>query len=158
MIATQSGEDLLTALRIAHPEWRPLLALVEEALWEVERPEWRNSVPAIAHPDPGAEPLLSGAVITLARRPIERWVRRVMVTAAGAGPEPPFLDAKTARRIDPLSLLQAAAAQDNGHLDDLARSVGDTRGVIRGLAPLIAMPLTFTALPIPTFLSAKLAL
>jgi FdhE protein len=141
MIATQSGEDLLTALRIAHPEWRPLLALVEEALWEVERPEWRNSVPAIAHPDPGAEPLLSGAAITLARRPIERWVRRVMVTAAGAGPEPPFLDAKTARRIDPLSLLQAAAAQDNGHLDDLARSVGDTRGVIKGLAPLIAMPL-----------------
>jgi hypothetical protein len=80
MITAQSGEDLLMALRIAHPEWRPLLALVEEALREVERPEWRDSVPAIAHPDPEAEPLLSGAVITLARRPIERWIRRVMVT------------------------------------------------------------------------------
>ena len=141
MITAQSGEDLLTALRIAHPEWKPLLALVEEALWEVERPEWRNSVPAIAHPDPGAEPLLSGAVITLARRPIERWVRRVMATAAGVGPEARFVHAATAGRIDSLSLFQAAVAHDADRLDGIARGVGDAHGVLRGLAPLIAMPL-----------------
>jgi FdhE protein len=141
MIATQSGEGLVTALGIAHPEWRPLLALVEEALWEVERPEWRDSVPALAHPDPAAEPLLSGAVITLARKPIERWVRQVLVTAAGMGPEPPFVDATIARRIDPLFLFQAAVTHDADRLDDISRGVGDTRGVLWGLAPVIAMPL-----------------
>jgi FdhE protein len=141
MITAQSGEDLLTALRIAHPEWRPLLALVEEALWEVERPEWRDAVPAIAHADPVPEPLLLGAVITLARRPIERWVRRVMATAASVAPEAPFADAATAGRIDPLSLFQAAVAQDVERLDGIAWGVGDTRGILKGLAPLIAMPL-----------------
>jgi FdhE protein len=141
MITAQSGEDLLTALRIAHPEWRPLLALVEEALREVERAEWRDAVPAIAHADPGPEPLLSGALITLARRPIERWVRRVMATAAGVAPEAPFADAATARRIDPVDLVEAAVARDVDHLDEIARGVGDARGVLRGLAPLIAMPL-----------------
>ena len=57
------------------------------------------------------------------------------------GPEAPFADAATARRIDPLSLFQAAVAQDVERLDDIARGVGDTRGILGGLAPLIAMPL-----------------
>jgi FdhE protein len=141
MMAARPAEDLLTALRLAHPEWRPLLALVEEALWEIERPEWRESVPVIAASDPGVEPRLSGAVFTLARRPIDRWVRRVLVTAAGAGPEPPFVDAATMRRIDPSRLFQAAVAHDVDRLDEIARGVGDTRGVLRGLAPVITMPL-----------------
>jgi len=141
MTATHSGEDLLTALRLAHPEWRSLLALAEEALWEVERPEWRNAILVPADRDPETEPLLSGAVITLARRPIERWVRRVLVTAAGVGPAAPFVDAATTRRVDPLALLQAAVVQDFARLDDIARGAGDTRGVLGGVAPLIAMPL-----------------
>jgi FdhE protein len=140
MITAPTEEDLLTALRLAHPEWRPLLALVEAALAEVERPEWREAVPAIAPPSPGVEPLLSGAVVMLARRPIERWVRRVLVTAAGVGPGVP-LDEASARRIDPVSLLQAAVAQDTDGLDAIARDMGDARGVLRGMAPLLAMPL-----------------
>lgn len=141
MITVPAEEDLLSALRLAHPEWRPLLALVEEALGEVERPEWREAVPAIAPASLGVEPLLSGAVVTLARRPIERWVRRVLVTAAGVGPGAPFVDEATTRRIDPVSLLQAAVAQDTDGLDAIARDVGDAHGVLRGLAPLLAMPL-----------------
>jgi len=134
--ATRSGEDLLTALRLAHDAWRPLLALIEEALREVERPEWREAVPAPVHRDPETEPLLSGAVIALARRPIERWVRRVLVTAAEVG----FVAAATMQRVDPMALLQAAVVEDAG-LDDIARAGGDTHGVLRGLAPVIAMPL-----------------
>jgi FdhE protein len=139
--ATRSGEDLLTALRLTHDEWRPLLALVEEALREVERPEWREAVPAPARRDPETEPLLSGAVIALARRPIERWVRRVLVTAADVSPAAPFVDAATTRRVDALALLQAAVVEDLAGLDDIARAGGDAHGVLRGLAPLVAMPL-----------------
>lgn len=132
MIASRSGQDILTALRLAHPEWRPLLALVEAALREVERAEWRESVPAPAHRDRETEPLLSGAIITLARGPIERWVRRVLDTAA---------DLAAVRRVDPPALLQAAVVQDHTRLHDIARDAGDAHGVLRGLAPLIAMPL-----------------
>ena len=141
MTATRSGEDLFTALRLAHDEWRPLLALVEEALREVERPEWREAVPAPARRDPETEPLLSGAVIALARRPIERWVRRVLVTAADVSPAAPFVDAATTRRVDALALLQAAVVEDLAGLDDIARAGGHAHGVLRGLAPLVAMPL-----------------
>jgi FdhE protein len=139
MIATRPDGDLLTALRLAHPEWRPLLALVEEALREIERPEWRQSVPAPC--DPPSEPLLSGAILTVGRRPIERWVRRVLETAAGIGPAAPFVDPAATRRVDPLALLQAAVAQDFARLDDIAGAAGDTHEVLRGVAPLIAMPL-----------------
>lgn len=141
MIAKGPGQELLTALRIAHAEWRPLLALIEEAFWEIERPEWRDAVPSSPSPCAGPEPLLSGTVIGVPSSPIERWVRRVLVTAAGVGPEAPFVDAATARRIDPRSLLQAAVAQDEEHLDGLARTMGDAHGVLAALAPLIAMPL-----------------
>jgi len=141
MIATRSDEDLLTALRLAHSEWRALLALVEAALREIERPEWRESVPAPAPRDPESEPLLSGAILTVARRPIERWVRRVLETAAGIGAAAPFVEPAATRRIDPLALLQAAMAQDLARLDDIASAAGDTHGVLRGVASLIAMPL-----------------
>ena len=141
MIATRSDGDLLTALRLAHPEWRPLLALVDEALREIERPEWRESVPAPAPRDPQSEPLLSEAILPVGRRPVERWGRRVLETAAGIGPAAPFVDPAAARRVDPLALLQAAVAQDLARLDDIASAAGDTHGVLRGVAPLIAMPL-----------------
>ena len=141
MISTETGPDLLTALRIAHPEWRPLLALIEEALWEIERPEWRDSVTSIPSRRPDPEPLLSRAVLAVASNPIERWVRRVLVTAAGMGPEAPFVDAASASRIDPRSLFQAAVSHDAGHLATISQSVGDTRGILEALAPLIAMPL-----------------
>ena len=141
MISTKPEPDLLTSLRIAHPEWRPLLALIEGALWEGERPEWRDSVPAISSRAPDREPPLSSAVIAMASRPIERWVRRVLVTATGMGPDAPFVDVDTASRIDPRSLLEASVAQDAGRLGGISQSVGDTRGVLEALAPLIAMPL-----------------
>ena len=54
---------------------------------------------------------------------------------------PQVADAATAGRIDPLSLFQAAVAQDVERLDGIARGAGDTRGILSGLAPLIAMPL-----------------
>jgi FdhE protein len=141
MTSAQPGPDLLTALRIAHTEWRPLLALIEEALWEIERPEWQDSVPSVPLSGSGPDSLLSSATISVASRPIERWVRRVLVTAAGMGSDAPFVDAATARRIDPRALFRAAVAQDMARLDIISRAAGDRRGVLHGLAPLIAMPL-----------------
>jgi FdhE protein len=141
MNPAESGQALLTALGDEHAEWRPLLALIEQALREVERPVWAAAVPTLEHYDPGPEPLLSGAVIHIAPRLVGRWVRRVMVTAAAGAPEEPFVKAVTAGRLDPLPLFEAAVSRDVDRLHDLARVVGDDRGVLSVLAPIIAMPL-----------------
>jgi len=38
---------LLTDLGAAHPKWQPLLAVIEDALREMERPVWAEHVPAM---------------------------------------------------------------------------------------------------------------
>src|SRR3989442_4558458 len=136
-----SSRALLTVLSAEHAEWRPLLALIEEALQEIERPAWAHSVPALERSGPGPEPLLSRAVIKVAPRSIERWIRRVMAIAAAGAREEPFIAAVTAGRLDTLALFEAAVSQDVDRLDDLAQGVRDTRGVLRILAPIIAMPM-----------------
>jgi FdhE protein len=141
MIAMESGRALLTALGAEHAEWKPLLALIEEALQEVENPAWADAVPTSEASAVGPEPLLSGAAIHVAPRLVGRWVRRVLVTAAAGEPGEPFVDAVTSGRLEPLALLHAAVSSDIGRLDDLARMVGDERGVLRVLAPMLAMPL-----------------
>src|SRR5882672_1363446 len=44
----KSGQALLTTLEAAHPEWRPILAVIEAALLEVQRRVWVEYVPAVA--------------------------------------------------------------------------------------------------------------
>src|SRR2546430_3697692 len=51
-----SSRALLTVFSAQHAEWRPLLALIEEALQEIERPAWAQSVPALERSGPSPEP------------------------------------------------------------------------------------------------------
>src|SRR2546430_851611 len=51
-----SSRALLTVLNAEHAEWRPLLALIEEALQEIERPAWAQSVPVLERSGPSPEP------------------------------------------------------------------------------------------------------
>ena len=141
MFPEASSRALLTVLSAEHAEWRPLLALIEEALPEIARPAWAQSVPALERSGPGPEPLLSGAVVNVAPRLVERWIRRLMAIAAAGAREEPFIAAVTAGRLDTLALFEAAVSQDVDRLDDLAQVVGDNRGVLRVLAPMIAMPM-----------------
>ena len=136
-----SSRALLTVLNAEHAEWSPLLALIEEALREIEHPAWAQSVPVLERSGPSPEPLLSGAVINVAPRSIERWIRRVMAIAAAGAREEPFIAAVTGGRRDTLALFEAAVSQDVDRLDALAQVVRDNRGVLRILAPMIAMPM-----------------
>jgi FdhE protein len=141
MFPEASGRALLTVLNAEHAEWRPLLALIEEALPEIERPAWTRSVPALERSRSDPEPLLSGAVINVAPRLVERWIRRVMAIAAAGATEEPFVAAVTAGRLDTLALFEAAVSRDVDRLDDLAQVAGDDRGVLRVLGPMIVMPM-----------------
>jgi FdhE protein len=141
-MAAARSRSLLTTLDAEHPEWRPLLAVIEEALRETERPQWMGLVPALEHPGPDGRPLLDGAVINVAPRAVGRWIRQILAIAAAAGTElEPLASAITAGWLDPLLLFEAAVSGDVGRLDELARVNRDDRGVLRGLAPFIAMPM-----------------
>ena len=134
--------SLLNTLSVDHPEWRPLLVLVGETLREIERGQWTACVPELDDHDGGGRRLLDGAVINVAPRLVERWIRRILTTAAEAGTDVDgLITATAAGRLDPLLLFESAVSQHIDRLDELARAYEDHRGVVRALAPLIAMPM-----------------
>jgi FdhE protein len=137
-----AGQSLLSTLALNHPEWRPLLVLIAETLRETERPQWARCVPALEHHGRGGRPLLDGAVFNVAPRLIDRLIRRILARAADAGTEvEPLARAMAAGRLAPRLLFEAAMSQDVDRLDELAKLHNDDRGLLRALAPLIAMPM-----------------
>ena len=142
MASRAAAQSLLTTLSADHPEWRPLVALIEETLREVGRAPWSACVPAVVVGGGDGRPLLHGASITVAPRLIERWVHRIHASAVEAGTDVDcLLTAIAAGRLDPLRLFHVATSQNVDRLDELATLHEDDGGVVRALAPLIAMPL-----------------
>jgi FdhE protein len=139
---TTSGSRLLTALDAEHPEWRPLLAVIKEGLREAERTQWARFVPALEHSGRGGRPLLDGAVINVAPRLVERWVRHILGVATAAGTEVEPLARRVAEGwLDPLLLFESAVCQDIDRFHEVALVEEDYYGLLRGLASLIAMPM-----------------
>jgi FdhE protein len=142
MAAETTSGSLLTVLDAEHPEWRPLLLLLKEALREAERPQWARFVPALAPPERSDRPLLDGAVINVAPRLVGRWVRHILGVAAAAGTEvEPIARRITTGRFDPLLFFESAVAQDVDRFHEVALVDRDDHGLLRGLASLIAMPM-----------------
>jgi hypothetical protein len=83
----KSGRTLAAALHVQHPEWRPLLILIEAALSEAERPRWTRFVPPLRRSRGEGQPLLDGTVISVAPKLVERWVRHLLALAVAAGTE-----------------------------------------------------------------------
>ena len=138
---TTSG-SLLTVLETEHPEWRPLLAVIKEALREAERPQWARFVPALGHSARGGWPLLDGAVINVTPRLVGRWVRHILGIATAAWTEvDPLARRITAGGLDPLLLFESAVSQDVERFHEIALVDRDDHGLLRGLASLIAMPM-----------------
>jgi len=138
---TTSG-SLLTVLETEHPEWRPLLAVIKEALREAERPQWARFVPALEHSARGGWPLLDGAVINVTPRLVGRWVRHILGIATAAWTEvDPLARRITAGGLDPLLLFESAVSQDVERFHEIALVDRDDHGLLRGLASLIAMPM-----------------
>src|SRR5262245_331668 len=127
---TTSG-SLLTVLDAEHPEWRPLLAVIKEALREAERPEWARFVPAPGHSGRGGRPLLDGAAIKAAPRLIRRWVHHILGIATAAGTEvAPLASRITEGWLDPLLLFESAVSQDVDRFHEVALVEEDYRGLL----------------------------
>src|SRR4051812_19329734 len=100
--------DLLLA---SQPETASWLAVLSSALEEADNPAWDGvaaSTTLQAEHAPGT-PILAGARIPIAASLADRWVRRVLVLAAEAGPEAVGLRAAAGDvALDPRALLEAA--------------------------------------------------
>jgi FdhE protein len=142
-MASRAGtQSILTTLSLDHPEWRPLLVLVEQTLREVDRALWTPCVPTRKAYRGAGRPLLDGAIITVAPGAIDRWIHRMLNSAAEAGIQvAPLVIAIETGRLNPLLFFEAALSGHVDRLDDLARVHDDDRRVVRALAPLIAMPM-----------------
>ena len=142
MASENTSGSLLTVLDAEHPEWRPLLAVIKEALREAERPQWARFVPALEHSARGGWPLLDGAVINIAPRLVGRWVRHILGIATAAWTEvDPLARRIAAGGLDPLLLFESAVSQDVDRFHEVALVEKDYHGLLRGLASLIAMPM-----------------
>jgi hypothetical protein len=125
--STVSGAGrFLRALQIQHPEWRRLLAMVEAAVGEAARLDWARFVPSLERAAPDQRPRLDGAVNALERRPVQRWVRRLLALVQSADASGcPLRDAVGACDSDARALLESALR-------------GEDMG---GVGPLLARPL-----------------
>lgn len=117
--AVDSGEAL----------WR---ALLEQAGRESQARGWIQAVPEAGDPVAGDDrPLLAGVRFVVDARVLERWGGRVLRAAGAAEPG----------RVDVVRWLAAAINEDGLELDAVAEGGEVDPAVVRGLAPLLALPL-----------------
>ncbi|HXG02222.1 MAG TPA: hypothetical protein VNO23_02240, partial [Candidatus Binatia bacterium] len=115
----QSGEAL----------WR---ALLERARREAQVRAWTQVVPeAFEAGGPDDRPLLAGVRLVVDARALERWAMHLL-RAAGVTP---------ADGLDHVRWLAAAVNEDALELGAVAESAGLDRALVRGLAPILALPL-----------------
>ena len=137
------NHPLLSVLAVQHPEWRPVVAGIDEAVREGARPSWARAVPAIRYNGRGGRPLLHGAVIELTSGEVARWIVRILDVKASAGDATPVAlsRAVAAELIDPLLVMEVAVTQDPQQVAELARALDTDPMVLATHMPLIARPL-----------------
>lgn len=125
-------ERQVALARREHPESAPWISLLEAALGEsADAARWDVVAPTPAADRPVKAPLLAHAEITIPARLVRGWVRRLLKLAA----------LTNGRRIDPVTLLQAAVRQDDSTIDALATSGGADAQVLRVAGQMVALPL-----------------
>jgi FdhE protein len=116
-----------------HPGEALWQALLEQACRESRTRAWAEAVPEVHDPLPdGDRPLLAGARFLVDARALERWGAHLL-RAAGT--------AARAERVDHVRWLAAAVNEDGLELDAVAEGGGLDPAVVRGLAPVVALPL-----------------
>ncbi len=133
-------DELLTS----QPESAPWLGALSMALEESADPTWDAAASVttlLAERIPNAA-LLVGARIPTNGRLTDHWVRRVLASAAEAGPEAIGLRAAAGwSALDAQAFLEAAVNADGGRLEDMASSLSVDAEALTAVAGLAAMPL-----------------
>jgi FdhE protein len=134
------------ALERERPEWRTWLAVLAEARQAMADPLWSRAVP-MDGPELGelrasAAPLLHGVVLRPETAGAERFVRRVLSMAAGAGgAAEPLRAAADARDLDVFGLLQAVISHEGHALHECAARLNVPADVLSAAAAVVSTPL-----------------
>jgi len=133
--------SVLDGLGLQNPEWRPWLDLLDAARGEMASRAWNEAVPDTPS-SPADTPILDGGELTLERSVADRWVRRLLTTAARhGGPAAWLAEVARASTLDVFAVLEASIAADRERLDAMAHATGAEPGALAAVASIAAMPL-----------------
>lgn len=121
-------------------EWRPWLDLVDAARAEATESAWRDFVPETPATSKRM-PMLTGVSVTLDAQSLRRWMRRLLLAAAGhAGPPATLSGAADADATYLAALLEAGLAQDTTRVAELALARHADAGALGAVAAVAAVP------------------
>jgi FdhE protein len=143
-----SGTGRLAGLSIEqlardHPEWSPWLALVGASLERAGDPTWGDIRLEPATARTGDAPLLTGALISIEGRTLNRWVADLLALAGKHGLDVAALmrSGRGESAFDPSVFAEAAVNDQPGRLDELAATTSVRPELLRSLAMAAAIPL-----------------
>lgn len=141
------ARSTLASVGALNPEWRAWIALVEATNEERKSPVWTAAAPDIPAPArPPDAPLLHGITFELEPRPARRWLRRLTKVAAKFDdPGARSIARLRFRRLDALSFMEAAVAQDMASIEGHAVEAGVDATALAALADLAVRPLLHAA-------------
>ena len=132
----------LDRLRRERPEWSPWLAVVDEIVRETAARRWDASVPGDVPPPRPGVPLLTGATIAVAARPVRKLFERLVRIASSAGTSKmQTLAGARAGAIDTMALFSAALCRNDAALKDMAVACGADPEALQAVATLVPLPL-----------------
>jgi FdhE protein len=126
--------------------WRPWVKLLDVALEAAESSAWASAVPELpARTDrawPPYAPLLEGASVHIDGRRARKLVRELIHAAEDAREDGTGLaTAVRGRRLDAVSLLQAAIVRDHAAVERITRRAGIESEALEVIGQLAAVPL-----------------
>lgn len=138
MMKTPQG---LHDLEREHPEWKPWLAVVGQALLEVDDAAWDAAVPRQVAAGGSAAPLLARAIVEMDRGPAGRAFGSLVRSAQASG-TPAFSDFQQLPRssADACALFLLALNRDDERLKGIASKAGIDGEALHALAALLTMP------------------
>lgn len=131
----------LEELKRRNPEWRPWLAVLGEALAEIEDRGWDAAVPrSVAQPEQNA-PLLARATLDLDARAFARFLEKLARSAGASGaPRMAGMERLECSQALACAVLRTALDGDDERLARLAHETGVDAQAFGAVAALVPMP------------------
>ena len=131
----------IDVLRHTRPEWVPWLAVVDEAIRDIDAPHWSSAAPATGPLSGTPAPLLAGAVIALDGGAVRDLCQRMLHRASRCGtPAMATLHAVRQADLDYGRLLRASIAQDGRSIAAAAQEHDVDADALHAVVALLCIP------------------
>jgi len=143
-MSTGGGRDGTSVAQLArdHPEWSPWLALINAAAERADDPAWGDVRVELATFRDGDAPLLTGAVLSIDGRILDRWLDDLLDVAARNGIDVAGLPGRRGMPAwDPIAFAEAAVNDCRESQDAVAVAASVRPELLQSLAMPAAMPI-----------------